>query len=219
MQNVPWLIAIVCAYLCGSIPFGLWIGLSRGVDLRKVGSGNIGATNCGRVLGKKIGILCFVLDLLKGTLPVVLAGAWFGMLGDVPATRAYEWLWISTSAAAVLGHVFPIWLGFRGGKGVATGLGAVLGVWPVLTLPALAAAVVWLVFAGTLRYVGLASVVAAVCLPPMTLILGLARGRSVGQLTPFLVVTGVMALLIVVRHRGNLARVWRGTEPKLGLQR
>lgn len=216
MDNPAWYLAIFAAYLCGSIPFGLLIGLGMGVDLRKVGSGNIGATNCGRVLGKKFGIACFVLDLLKGFLPVFLAGWWFGMLGGAAVTRSYEWLWITTSAAAVLGHVFPVWLGFRGGKGVATGLGAVLGIWPLLTLPALAAAGVWLVFVGTLRYVGLASVVAAVCLPPLTIAIGMARQRTPGQMVPFLVVTGVMALLIVVRHRGNLMRVWKGTEPRLG---
>lgn len=214
-------IALVLAYLCGSVPFGLLIGRLRGVDLRAVGSGNIGATNCGRILGKRWGIACFVLDLLKGFVPVFAAGWWFGLIGGgggagaVPSP-ADEWAWLAVAAMSVVGHVFPIWLGFRGGKGVATGLGAILGVWPYLTIPALGAAATWVLFAGTLRYVGLASVVTVTFLPLYVLVGMWVMGHPTGRAVPYLVITSTIALLIVWRHRGNLRRTWEGTESRLG---
>src|SRR5690349_4488530 len=107
-----WALWVAIGYLSGSIPFGLLLGLWRGVDIRKAGSGNIGATNLGRVLGRKWGILCFVLDVLKGAVPVAAAGGAMGVLGrgDLPAGQA--WGWLAVAVAAVLGHVFPVWLGF-----------------------------------------------------------------------------------------------------------
>lgn len=218
-DTTAWSIAIALAYISGSIPVGLFIGKSKGVDLRTVGSGNIGATNCGRVLGRRYGALCFMLDLLKGFAPVFAAGWWFGMIGGVARPEiapAAEWAWLAVAAAAVVGHIFPIWLKFRGGKGVATGLGVVLGVWPHLTVPALAAAVLWGLCAAAFRYVGLASAVAAASMPCFVAIAASLRGHPISRAAPYLLVTFAMAALIVWRHRSNLRRAIQGTESRIG---
>src|SRR5262245_15787887 len=128
---------ILSSALSGSIPFGLLIARARGIDIRKHGSGNIGATNVWRVLGPGPGLLCLALDIAKGLIPTLAAGF---ALHLIPA-RALEprdaWAWLGVVAAAILGHIFTPFASFKGGKGVATGLGALLGVWPFLTLPAL----------------------------------------------------------------------------------
>ena len=201
------------AYLAGSIPFGLILGRMRGVDIREHGSGNVGATNCGRVLGRRWGILCFVLDVLKGLLPVLLYGLVAEPSGD--PTRA-TLLWLGVAAAAVVGHVFPVWLRFRGGKGVATGLGVLLGFWPVLTLPALLAGLLWFIVVKSTGYVSLASVAAAVALPVMAVASAAVFGRTIGELLVYFAVTGLLGGLVVVRHRGNLAKLRAGTESKAG---
>ena len=207
---------IAAGYLCGSLPFGLLIAKARGVDIRRVGSGNIGATNVGRALGRPWGVLCLTLDLLKGLVPVLYCGAVMGLLIDRPSA-ADAWRWLAVALAAVLGHVYPIWLRGRGGKGVATGLGVMLGLWPWMTLPAAVAVVLWLIIALTLRYAGLASVVAALSLPLVVFITDLMRDGADSQAAhPFLIVTALMALLVVWRHRSNLARTLAGTEPKIG---
>ncbi len=215
-----WFIWISGAYVVGSLSFALLLGKLRGVDVRRHGSGNIGATNVGRVLGRKWGILCFVLDVLKGFVPVLAAGLMMGMAGGrEPASQADAWAWLAVGAAAVCGHVFPFYLGFRGGKGVATSFGVLLGFWPVLTLPALGALLVWAAAVGVWRYVGLASVLAAVSLPVLLLAVNLPQGRGWGQLMPFAVVSAALAGLVTWRHRGNLKRIAAGQEPKIGRKR
>ena len=129
----PWLF-IPAAFLCGSIPFGMLIARARGIDIRAHGSGNIGATNVGRVLGRTWGVAVFALDVCKGLAPVLVAGAALGTLGHIAAPARDAWLVLATAAAAILGHVFCPWLRFKGGKGVATSLGALAGVFPVLTI-------------------------------------------------------------------------------------
>jgi len=177
----------------GSIPFGLlfarWLA---GVDPRQVGSGNIGATNAMRAGGRKVGVLTLVADMLKGALPVAVSLS----LGE-PLVTAVVVL------AAVLGHLFPVWLGFRGGKGVATMLG-VMAVWQPLA--AVAAVVTWLLFYSIGRYVSLASMVAGVV---PTLLLMLTGHNSLDVL-----VAAVLSLLLVARHRANIERLMRGEEPK-----
>lgn len=209
-QGWLWALWLAAAYLAGSIPFGLLIGLSRGIDVREHGSGNVGATNVGRTLGKKWGILCFALDVLKGLLPVLLYGvAHPGQHGAVAALQ-----WLAIAAAAVLGHVFPVWLGFKGGKGVATGLGVLLGVWPVLTVPGLATGVLWFAIAKATGYVSLASVAAAAALPVMAAVSAMVFGRTLGEGAVFVGVTAVLAGLVVWRHRGNIAKLRAGTEAR-----
>ena len=215
-MQYAWLIWCAAAYLCGSVSFALILGRLRSVDIRQQGSGNVGATNVGRVLGKKWGILCFLLDVLKGTGPTLAAGFALGFIDESPLTQPHAWQWMAVGASTMIGHIYPIWLGFRGGKGVATALGVLLGVWPYLTTPGLSSLVTWIVVAGTFRYVGLASALAVLSLPGYLWFWATMQSRPLDQLTPFFIVTSAMALMILVRHRGNLIRTWRGVEPKLG---
>lgn len=216
MSEAMWIGFVVLGYLVGAIPFSLLLGLSRGVDIRGVGSGNVGATNLGRACGRKWGMLGFGLDVGKGLVPVLGAGLVLGWAGGGALGAGQAWRWLAVAAAAMLGHVFPVYLGFRGGKGVATGFGVMLGVWPYLTLPAVGALLTWIVFAGALRYVGLASVVASLTIPGFVLVAMACRSWGWSTAWPFVVVTGLMAALVTYRHRGNLGRIARGTEPRLG---
>lgn len=211
-QQVGLLVPV--AYLLGSIPFGLIVGRAKGVDPRKSGSGNIGATNVGRLLGKKFFALVFVLDLLKGLLPMLAAAAVLrGEAADDAGGRRTYVLWLLVGAAAILGHMFSMFLGFRGGKGVATSTGVLLGLWPYYTIPGLIGAAVWVVAFKVWKYVSLASIVGALAFPVAYVVLGLTRGWDVlGRQLPLLVFAVVMAALIVYKHRGNIARLRAGTE-------
>jgi len=213
--------ACAAAYLCGSVPFGLLVGRARGLDIRAHGSGNIGATNVGRVLGRPWGVLVFVLDVLKGLLPTaafgVLLRSWTGPAATHEAGAFLAWL--AVGVAGVLGHTFPVYIGFRGGKAVATSLGVALGVWPYFTLPALAAGVVWVGATLLSRYVSVGSVAAAGAFPVLFAVLAAVRAEYWGsprQLWPMYVFAVAVAGLIILRHRGNLARLWQGTEPRIG---
>ena len=125
MTHVFFPLAIIAAYLLGSIPFGLLIAKAHGKDLRSIGSGNIGATNVSRALGRKWAYVCFVLDVLKGLIPMLAT-----MLIAEPDSVVLLWLWLAIGCAAILGHIFPIYVKFKGGKGVATSFGVALGLWP-----------------------------------------------------------------------------------------
>jgi len=216
---------ILAAYLAGSIPFGFLIAHMRGMDIRKHGSGNIGATNVGRVLGRKWGGICFGLDVFKGLLPTLFAGWWLGLVrfdGGVigTASTATLFIWLGAMAATVVGHMFPVWLGFKGGKGVATGFGALLGVWPVLTMAGIGALLVWLISVKISRMVGISSVIAAICLPALVFshpwIAGVMGVREQSPVWPFGVVACMLAAVVVIKHRANIARTLAGTEPRIG---
>lgn len=211
---------VVGAYLCGAIPFGLLIGFARGVDVRKQGSGNIGATNVGRVLGRFYGLLAFALDLLKGFAPVWLAGLWLGSRAQGDVLEAGDFLlWMAVAAACILGHVFPAYLRFKGGKGVATSLGVLLGIYPYFTLPGLVAFGLWIVVTGATRYVSVGSIVAAGLFPALFAAgAGLSGGGwgTAAQLWPLYAFSIVLAALVVYRHRGNMKRLLAGTESKIG---
>lgn len=215
---VTWLMLAVGAYLLGSVPFGLLIGLARGTDIRDHGSRNIGATNAGRVLGRKWGLLCFGLDFLKGVVPVLGAGWWMGTLGARDLAPADAWSWLGVGAAAVVGHVFPVYLKFKGGKGVATGFGVVLATYTGATFAALIALAVWVVLVKVTRMVSVGSCAAACSLPISVAALRFAgwpiAGDSWEGVTPYLIVTTLLAVLVVWKHRANLARVRAGTEAK-----
>jgi len=146
------------AYLVGSVPFGYLMGRARGVDLRTRGSGNIGATNVARVLGRRWGLLCFALDVLKGLAPVLLAGLVIAGRGASAPGPARQGAWLAVAFGAIAGHVFPVWLRFRGGKGVATSLGVLLGFYPYFTFAGLAALAIWVAVVAVWRYVSLASI-------------------------------------------------------------
>lgn len=213
------IVLLTGSYLCGSIPFGLLVGRLKGVDIRKHGSGNIGATNAGRVLGRPYGYLVFVLDLLKGLGPVLCSGRVLPEMlnADLPA-RLYLW-WVAIAAAAVVGHMFPVFLKFKGGKGVATSLGAVLGIHPFFTLPALGAFGVWLVLVRLTRYVSVASIGAAIAFPAffgVSAAMHRQRWGGFADLWPLYLMSGIVAVLIVIRHRGNLRRLLDGVEPRIG---
>lgn len=194
------------AYLLGGIPFGLLLGLTRGVDIRRIGSGNVGATNLARALGTRWGIAAFLLDFLKGLFPV-LGAAWIAAEGSHELVPGGGWGPVLAGTAAILGHVFPVYLALRGGKGVATTFGVLAGLsW----LSTLIMGAVWLAVFLPTRIVSLASLAAAMALPvAVALVEGTGRDTQAGPLLLFAV---GMALLIVVRHRGNIRRLLRGEE-------
>jgi glycerol-3-phosphate acyltransferase PlsY len=212
-----WWVWSAIAFFAGSVPFGVIIAKRQGVDIRQRGSGNPGSTNVGRILGKRFGILCFMLDAFKGAAPVLLSGWLGGLLGmAIPSTDA-AWGWLLVAVCAILGHCFSPWIGFRGGKGVATGFGAVLAMWPVLTVPALAAFTVWAITLGLTRFMSLACIVGAIVLPSTVVAMTLGgEGGSITASLPFLVVTGAIAAFVVFRHRKNLTRILAGAEPRVG---
>jgi len=212
---------IPMGYLIGSVPFGLIVGLCRGVDVRKAGSGNIGATNVGRLLGRRFFLLTFLLDMLKGLVPMLAAGAalhWSSQLPDESPSdgRVDYLLWLSIGLATILGHMFSIFLRFKGGKGVATSTGVVAGVFPYFTLPVLVAAAVWGVTLKLTRIMSVASLLATVTLPVAYLVIGLALKWPVfGEQLPLLVFCLLIATLIIYKHRANLVRLRAGTELRI----
>lgn len=219
-----WLTLAAAAYLVGAIPFGLLLGKARGVDIREHGSGNIGATNLMRVCGKRIGLLGFALDAAKGTGPVLVAGAVMGTLGLNAAQTgilgaADLFAWLGVGAATMLGHIFPPYLRFKGGKGVATGLGMFLGFWPWTTPLAAGALIVWYITLRASRYVSVSSMVAAVTLPAMIFTsqaVGWPVDGAIRTGWPFGAVTATLAALVIFKHRTNIRRLIGGTEVKIG---
>jgi len=216
MDN-PWVMFVLlplAAYVIGSTPCGVMIARSRGVDLRKAGSGNVGATNVGRVLGSRWGYLCFALDVLKGLLPVLGAGWLLGATrGDAAPPTDVQAAWLLVACGAIAGHVASFWLRFRGGKGVATGLGVVLGLWPFFTLAGLCALTLWVVVTKISRYVSLGSIVAAAAFVPLVMVF---HWRDWTALWPMIAFGGLMCTLIIVRHRANIVRLLKGEENKIG---
>lgn len=198
-------LSLIAAYLLGSIPFGLLAAKCKGLDIRKHGSGNIGATNVWRVCGWRCGLPVFVLDVLKGVAAVWLA-RWLAvrLSGDI------AWAAIVAAMACVIGHSFPVWLGFKGGKGVATSLGAFLGLMPI---PSLAALFAWIVIFKVSGYVSLASIVASLVLPAAAIAIQFTHWAYGWPVSGFAVVAG---LLVIVRHSSNITRLRAGTENRFG---
>jgi glycerol-3-phosphate acyltransferase PlsY len=224
MIENPYILLIVfplAAYVVGSTPFGPIIARFRGVNLREHGSGNVGATNVGRTLGRRWGMLCFALDVLKGLGPVLLAR----LLGpEVQAGAApsliSQFAWLAVGFGAILGHVMSFWLGFRGGKGVATSLGVVLGVFPYFTFAGLVAFGVWIAVVLATRYVSLASIIAAGAFVALFVVINLlVLGLTPRDLWPMGSFAGAMAMLIIYLHRGNIKRLIAGTESKVNIRK
>ena len=194
------------SYLVGSIPFGYVAGKIRGIDIRKIGSGNIGATNVVRVLGKRYGYSVFVLDFLKGFGAVKIS---MSIATDArPEWASPEIFGIFAAIASVIGHSFPVWLKFRGGKGVATSAGALFGLIP---LAALIGIVIWVLVFWFTRYVSVASVVAAATLPLVILIM--TRLNQIHGNALFYSSLGLSAV-VMWRHRSNFSRLMHGSEPR-----
>lgn len=199
-------LTLLAAYLLGSIPSGYLAGRARGIDIRAQGSGNIGATNVTRILGKRVGVLVLAADAAKGWFSVhflpLLAG-WVFLVPD--GSLLSEWLSITAGVGAVLGHNYTCWLNFKGGKGIATSAGVLLG-WVPLALAIVLA--VFLVVLATTRFVSLASISAAIALPFATWL--------TSQNTALLVVTAGLGILAVFKHRSNIKRLLNGTESRFG---
>lgn len=194
---LPALVTFAGAYLLGSLPFSFLVARFFGVkDVRTVGSGNVGATNVMRSAGKFAGSLAFLLDAAKGAIAAVLAQRLFGDASPLGAAAA---------VAAVVGHMYPVWLGFRGGKGVATGAGAFLPLAPLATVVGLGTFVLTLAVS---RYVSVASMMAAVALAAATFVTGRAASVCWTALA--------IADFVVFKHRENLRRLLAGTESRLG---
>jgi len=191
------LAAVVIGYLLGSLPFGYWAGRLKGVDLRQVGSGNTGGTNAIRILGARYGVPVILLDMAKGVVAVLIARELAGVTAEVLA-----------ATAAVLGHAFPIFLRFRGGKAVAVGAGAMFALTPVIGV---LVTLVWFIVAAGTRYVSLASLATAVAFPTLTFVFG--------EPWPIRLFALAGGLFVIWRHRSNIARLRAGTEHRINLRR
>jgi acyl phosphate:glycerol-3-phosphate acyltransferase len=190
-------VAIAAGYLLGSLPFGYWAGRLRGIDLRLAGSGNTGATNAMRVLGLKIGIPVMILDIAKGAAAVLIA----------QGVSDSDLVPVLAAAAAVAGHMYPLFLGFKGGKGVATGAGTMIALVPWIGV---AAFVLWLTVSLATRYVSIGSVVTAVAYP--------AAAIASGQAWAVCAYTVGAGAWVIWRHRANIARLRAGTENRINLR-
>lgn len=210
-----WLLYVLAGYLAGSIPFALLVGLAKGVDLRTVGSKNIGASNAGRVLGKPYFVIVLVLDALKGFVPVLLAGMWLQRTNAFLADGSVLWqhlAWLAVALAAILGHLLPIYLGFKGGRGVATSLGVVLAIWPYYTIAGVLAFILWAVVKRISGYISVASIVACVGFPVLVVIVAVVAGWSLRDMVALIAFAALIGLLVVVRHWPNIQRLRSGQE-------
>ena len=199
-------VLLIGSYLFGSIPFGYLAGRLVGIDIRQAGSGNVGATNVVRVLGKRYGYPVFALDFLKGFGAVKIS-----MLmapGRPPEWNSPEIVGILAAMFSVLGHLYPPWLKFKGGKGVATSAGALFALTPVATLVGVA---IWIIVFWLTRYVSLASMIAAGVLPIVILVVS---SQDQNKRRPLVYSSACVATVVVWRHRSNLSRLMRGTEPR-----
>jgi glycerol-3-phosphate acyltransferase PlsY len=212
-MNKIYLIVAVMAYLLGSIPFGyLLVRIFRGEDIRLSGSGNIGATNVARSGAKGLGIATLALDALKGALAVwlaaLLAGSKYNLCGDFTQHPCAQALRLMSVAAlfAVLGHVFPVWLRFKGGKGVATALGVFCVLFPAAILVALA---IFILIVAITRYVSLGSILGAIAFPAAAYFLQSTDAMS-------LVLASSVSLIVILKHHQNISRLLSGTESRFG---
>jgi glycerol-3-phosphate acyltransferase PlsY len=224
-QLIAYIVLPLAAYFLGSIPFAFVIGKAKGTDIRTVGSKNIGATNLGRTFGKKYFFYAFALDALKGTLPVLAAALFVQnhntFILPFATTGPHTLNSLLTAIAAVLGHNFPIFLKFKGGKGVATSFGAVLGFWPLYTLSGVVAILAFVFTLMVYRFISLASMTGAAAFFAAVLVLGSNPKLKLTflpsyELTPLAMVAALFTLLIIFRHRSNIRRLLNGTEPRVG---
>ena len=199
-------VVLIGSYLLGSIPFGYLAGRLVGIDIRQAGSGNVGATNVVRVLGKRFGYPVFALDFLKGFGAVKISMLMAS--GRPPEWDTPEIFGILAAISSVLGHLYPPWLKFKGGKGVATSAGALLALTPTATLIGVA---IWIIVFWLTRYVSLASIIAAVVLPIVILVFS-SQDQNKGK--PLFYSSACVAAVVIWRHRSNLSRLIRGTEPR-----
>lgn len=241
MDFTPYVL-LVAAFLLGSIPFGLFIAKSKGIDIRSVGSGNIGATNVFRGVGKKAGLLCFLLDILKGAIPVILAINILGIEGKSPVMQfdflegfrtifpeakrtLIQTFYVLTGLFSVLGHNYSPWVGFKGGKGIATSAGVILALMPVGFVLLI---LLWTILTFSTRYVAIGSIGASIAFP--LIVLWGAMYHKVDKADPdsptlweaglnnkpLLIFSIVSGSLAVWKHRSNIQRLMNGTENRFG---
>ena len=202
---LAFVLIVLASYLIGSIPSGHLAGRLAGVDIRQKGSGNIGATNVTRALGKKFGYPVFLADCAKGLAAILLAPVLARTCALPYSPDAFK---IVAGVFVVVGNAFPIWLRFRGGKGVATSAGLLFGLMPAAAIVVI---LVWIIAFYTSRYVSLASVVAALALPVE--VFTITHWTGVDR--PFVLYVSIaLATIVILRHRSNLSRLWRGTEQR-----
>lgn len=203
---------IIAAYLLGSVPFAMIIAKAYGKDLRKIGSGNIGATNLSRAVGKKWAYFCFVLDTTKGLVPMLIVSK----IISLPPTQTELLLSLVVGCAAVAGHIFPIYIKFKGGKGVATSFGVALGLWPYYTICALIALICWISSVLIWRYISLASIIAAISFPiALTTITILNKTWQFQNLWPLFIASIIIPLMVIIKHHENVIRIIKGKEHKV----
>ena len=202
MLVVAYISAIVAAYFVGSIPTGFLVAKAKGVDIREVGSGNIGATNVFRILGKTAGIVVLLVDAAKGVVPVIFLAP---LALKLDTAVNLDWLKIGCGIGAIMGHNYTCWLRFKGGKGIATSAGAFGALTP---MPLLIALATWIFFFAITRYVSFASIVAAAALPAATWV--------ISSSLPLRVVTTVIGALAIYQRRAHILRLMAGTEHRVG---
>ncbi len=197
------LACMLISYLLGAVPTAyIFAKAVRGIDIREHGSGNVGATNVARIMGKRVGMAVFILDFLKGMLSVTIIPAF--LAGILSVAQPPELTYILSGTATVAGHIWTIFLNFKGGKGVSTTAGVIAGIHPLIMLGGL---VVWVVIFAIWKYVSLASIAAAISLPILAVV--------TAQDTAFVVFCGVVCLLGVYSHRSNIRRLIQGQETKI----
>ena len=206
------IIFIVGAYFLGAIPFGLLIGLANGLDVRKQGSCNIGATNVGRVVGRKWGYVCLALDILKGLIPTLCGSL---LLSGEPSDPQRQLLLLLIALAAVLGHVFPVYLRFRGGKGVATTVGVSLGLFPYYTFAMGIALLAYAAVRFATGMVSVGSLTLAVVFPAAVFVYTRLTGLTLARHWPLQAVAILLGLVIILRHRDNIRRLLQRQEMRL----
>ena len=209
MPIAGYILTVLIAYLLGSVPTGFLVAKARGIDIRTVGSGNIGATNVFRILGKPAGIFVLLADAAKGWLAVfVVARLISGWFYPEAGALAQEWFRLCAGIAAILGHNYTCWLHFKGGKGIATSAGVLVALVPV---PLLVVLGIWIIVFALSRYVSLASILAAFALP-------FAAWAFRGSQT-MIFVTAALAALAIYKHKANIQRLINGTENRIGAQK
>ena len=202
------LTVVLLSYLVGSFPTGIVFGrVFKGIDVRKYGSGGMGAANVFRVLGPKVAVPVLAVDILKGVVATVFISR--VNLGDL--TIPSHWLQLIAGLAAIIGHVFPVWVGFKGGKGVGTGAGVILGLMPLETAFAV---LLFAIVVALTKYVSLGSMLAAAFLPFALLVEKLCLGLDIPH--AYVVLTLLLTVIVIVTHRQNILRLTRGEENKLG---
>lgn len=210
---MSWLLPLL-GFLLGSIPFGLLMGKIKGIDIRQHGSGNIGATNVFRTLGKQLGITCLLLDFSKGLVPVLIAR---NMVEPMMAEQQFtaQSIEVLTALASIMGHNYSPWIGFKGGKGIATTAGAITALMPFgLVLLIL----VWGIFTFTTKYVSVGSIAAAASLPILVIIGSAYHGKLTNGTwnKPLFIFSLIATILAIWKHRANIARLKAGTENRIG---